>query len=465
MPPHPQNNPTYTLQSLTYHNRIVLDYTGHPILAFHHLPLTISSAVEGFRLEAWMRQDDRLSYHDIVARMRTELLDDGSRVPIFKSRALASRCNSFRDHAGCVAWRVRDCDTQSQSRAYMDGLRSVRERASNLIVGEDLSRVQRREFYAISRAPRSQVAASGARAAVSGLRVDGGDHHAAGIRESSEVSTVSAGQNGSARRSGQLGTRRYYQDDDIDTEWDEDANAMSTAGGNDLTVGVPESSGISMTSAGQSGPARRSGRLGTRRYYQDVDVDIEGDENANSMSEENENEALADNGSINENEDAALSDTNTADTTTEEPQFPPFSPLEEPYHEPPSPSPSPSPSSSTTSSTSSTPSLTSSPENPHDARNLIPHSLTEITHLQQALAATKQDFRRLTGQDPNWVDPMENYFSQWAALQSQLRIVLEKQGRVGMEEGTVLYGLEGWEGGIGEWRDARRESGEWGLGG
>ena len=40
---------------------IVLDQDNHPVKMYPVLPATISSAVEGWELEAWFRLDKRLS--------------------------------------------------------------------------------------------------------------------------------------------------------------------------------------------------------------------------------------------------------------------------------------------------------------------------------------------------------------------------------------------------------------------
>ena len=65
---------TYPLGYLLFNGRLILDYAGNPVRALRHLPLIISSAVGGFRVEAWNRQDiHRLGIDDILARLRTRI--------------------------------------------------------------------------------------------------------------------------------------------------------------------------------------------------------------------------------------------------------------------------------------------------------------------------------------------------------------------------------------------------------
>ena len=148
MPPPSQNNPNYDVEALTYKNRLVLDWKGDLIRRFIELPATISSNVEGWRTEAWVRNDPRVTYGDIVARMRTKEGAHG-RVPIFDNRALATRTSNFRDHAGSVSWR--DRASQARYRAFMDNLRTPAQRANNMTTDLDLTPAQRAAFYSMSR--------------------------------------------------------------------------------------------------------------------------------------------------------------------------------------------------------------------------------------------------------------------------------------------------------------------------
>ena len=128
---------------MRYKGRIVHDVAGNPVRDFQ-IPLTISSAVEGLRIESWMRSDDRLTLRDIEARMWTK---DGphGRKPCFSKRLLSKRASLARVKAGLISWMAkkgRDAQT-----AYMDSLRTPANRAANQVRDEDLS-FQQRAAYA-----------------------------------------------------------------------------------------------------------------------------------------------------------------------------------------------------------------------------------------------------------------------------------------------------------------------------
>ncbi len=53
----------------TQDGKIVLDKDGHPLRHFQHMPLTLTSVVEGWRLEAIKLSDHRIGYMDFRARM------------------------------------------------------------------------------------------------------------------------------------------------------------------------------------------------------------------------------------------------------------------------------------------------------------------------------------------------------------------------------------------------------------
>ena len=124
---------------MKYKGRVVLDFEDRPIKNFQ-LPATISSKVEGLRLEAWLRSDNRLSFADIEARVRTEVVEDGKRVPIFDKRILSKRASNARKRAGLISW-VRKRGRERQT-AYMDSLRTQAQRDNNLAKDSDLDAQQ-----------------------------------------------------------------------------------------------------------------------------------------------------------------------------------------------------------------------------------------------------------------------------------------------------------------------------------
>lgn len=82
---------------------IVLDEDNHPIRHFPVLPLTISTAAEGFRLEAWHRMDSRIEYNDIRARMLVRWpASRGRTAPLVGSFNM--RKTRARQTIRCLAW-------------------------------------------------------------------------------------------------------------------------------------------------------------------------------------------------------------------------------------------------------------------------------------------------------------------------------------------------------------------------
>ena len=120
---------------MKYKGRVVLDFEDRPIRNFR-IPATISSKVEGLRLEAWLRTDNRLSFADIEARVRTEVGDDGKRAPIFDKRILSKRASNARKRAGLISW-VHKRGRERQT-AFMDSLRTQAQRDNNLAKDSDL---------------------------------------------------------------------------------------------------------------------------------------------------------------------------------------------------------------------------------------------------------------------------------------------------------------------------------------
>jgi len=150
MLPNPPRNPNYVLGPLKYRGRVVIDLQGKEITDFRNLPLTIASNVQGFRIEAWMRQDHRIAYSDIAARMRTEVDANRNRKLIYGVKPLAARAMTFRDQAGCVAWK----DIQKRpaaSKSYMDSLRTPMQRRLNQCTNQDLTKEQRKNLWLVSR--------------------------------------------------------------------------------------------------------------------------------------------------------------------------------------------------------------------------------------------------------------------------------------------------------------------------
>ena len=135
----PRSAPTYHLGYLLFNGRLILDYAGNPIKAFRHLPLTISSAVGGFRIETWSRQDiHRLRIDDILARLRTRTTPNGQE-PLQRGGNLYNRSNNFRLKSGLIDFRNRNDVARTAARAYLDSLRTPAQRANNQALDRDLT--------------------------------------------------------------------------------------------------------------------------------------------------------------------------------------------------------------------------------------------------------------------------------------------------------------------------------------
>lgn len=136
--PVPWTNPDYEIGEMKYKGRTVLDYAGDPIRNFR-IPLTISSKVEGLRIESWMRSDNRLTYQDIEAREWTRDAPEerSGKAPMFNRRALSKRTSNARNRAGLISWipkKGREAYT-----AFMDNLRTPAQKAGNLTIGRMLT--------------------------------------------------------------------------------------------------------------------------------------------------------------------------------------------------------------------------------------------------------------------------------------------------------------------------------------
>ena len=142
-PPEPRNNPTYQLGVMRYNGHIVLDTSGSPIRDFR-IPLTISSRIEGLRVEAWMRADDRLTLGDIVSRMWTKGGPGGTRVPSFDRRALSKRASLSRCRVGIISWLPKK--GRDEHTAFMDSLRTPEQRANNKAMDRDLTTEEKNAY-------------------------------------------------------------------------------------------------------------------------------------------------------------------------------------------------------------------------------------------------------------------------------------------------------------------------------
>ena len=159
----PGSAPNYRISYLLFNGQLVLDYKGTPIRAFRNLPLTISSAVGGFRLEAWTRQDiQRLHIDDILARLRTWHTPNGPK-PLKRNVDLRDRANDFRLRSGLISFRGLKTADRDAPRAYLDSLRTPAQKASNQAADRDLTKDEFDTVKKLGRkGPRNAAAGSSA---------------------------------------------------------------------------------------------------------------------------------------------------------------------------------------------------------------------------------------------------------------------------------------------------------------
>ncbi|KAL8901527.1 MAG: hypothetical protein Q9207_005157 [Kuettlingeria erythrocarpa] len=108
-----------------FHGHIVLDPSHRPVRAWPELNLTLSSKVEGFRLEALQRINPHISSRDLLARMLPKITIERSRKPDtvrsqLKANALSMRKREFRGRNGMLSWKIRE--GSKEIREYMDSL-------------------------------------------------------------------------------------------------------------------------------------------------------------------------------------------------------------------------------------------------------------------------------------------------------------------------------------------------------
>ncbi|KAL9014495.1 MAG: hypothetical protein Q9173_000875 [Seirophora scorigena] len=104
---------------------LVIDSTNRPVRAWPELNLTVSSNVEGFRLEALQRTNPHISASDILARMPpniTKARKGGLEVipQQLKPNALSMRKRVFRGNNGMLSWMPRE--GTSEIKHYLDSL-------------------------------------------------------------------------------------------------------------------------------------------------------------------------------------------------------------------------------------------------------------------------------------------------------------------------------------------------------
>ncbi|KAI4265790.1 MAG: hypothetical protein L6R35_007037, partial [Caloplaca aegaea] len=112
----PETEPSYPVETWIWHGYIMLDYDGYPMRAFQALPATISSKEDGCFLEGMFREDPRIMWDDIIARVPWKEVPRAAPSPsetpslyepIIDFHAMSMRCARFRNQAACISWKRR----------------------------------------------------------------------------------------------------------------------------------------------------------------------------------------------------------------------------------------------------------------------------------------------------------------------------------------------------------------------
>ena len=151
------------VETLKYGGKLLLDFREKPVRDFPSLPLVISSKVEGWRVEAWMRSDSRMKMTDIVARIPVKwaINDAGNQapVPIYNSGSVRERARIFRNDAGLITWKPGGSDPKIEK--FMDELRSPNERLNNQAIGRDLTDLEKASMAKLNVGTRPDRAKDG----------------------------------------------------------------------------------------------------------------------------------------------------------------------------------------------------------------------------------------------------------------------------------------------------------------
>lgn len=104
---------TYKLKNWYYNGKLVVDRNKDIVRKFRNIPDVLSSQYPGAFLEAIKREDRRISYIDILARMPSKIkIDIGNGLytekALYCSTTLLRRSTNFRLRAGILCWARND---------------------------------------------------------------------------------------------------------------------------------------------------------------------------------------------------------------------------------------------------------------------------------------------------------------------------------------------------------------------
>ena len=93
---------------------------------FSGLPATLSSAVEGFRMDAIQKSNPKITWADILARTPSRFIDwRGATRGALTVTALSNKTTRFRRQAGVLSWEVKDADCNRVCKDFFRQLMGV----------------------------------------------------------------------------------------------------------------------------------------------------------------------------------------------------------------------------------------------------------------------------------------------------------------------------------------------------
>lgn len=399
---------TSDIGTLRFNGHPVIDFQDRPIRAFD-IPWAISSNIEGYRVEAWTRADPRLNYKDILARLYTKP-NGTKRVPLTNSKGLATRRKRFREEVGLVSWGVQHANPEA--RAFFQSLRSPAQILYNLAVQRDITISERSNYTWITIEKDVDADKVTADLLAKKMMIFRREYRNA-IKSYPEDEFKPGAQDESifkpgARNGGELFRLTYGEQDDkadpgLEKVPEHDVARRSGASSSSRS---PHQAAQNRTTGGFGSMAQQDNALTDDGEVQNHIDYLD----AESWQNDGPAESAA----------ALYARRQTAGNPNEVP---------------------------------SNASVRSEVEDPTDSRNDKPTSMEEVQMLQSALEQTIADFKELSGgSTPDWTNTMDNYFSQWDALQKQFDTVWMELWN--NSNSPALRGPGRWTGGIANWRTA-----------
>ena len=394
--------PTYTVGDMMHQGRVVVGLNGDHVRDFRNLPKAISSKVEGWRVNAWVREDERIGHDDIMARLRTEVVAN-TRKRIFSKRKIEGRLTRARDALGLIAWNRRDDAAGRGKKQYFDSLRSAHQKANNLSVGRSLTQQER--AAAKSRAMNTRhYATTGASNAA----------YIAGIQARAGASSSNvAGQSGQAGEEDSDEEESETEENVEGDDMEEDESEEEDDGSGDEGAGEADDGGVVEDDEQEHGD--NSIVDGAEEPSSDHDEDWE--DVSDGLDDALPQDPIDDSEVDHEDDGAPSHDESSSDSSSDD-------------------------------NSQDTPSLRvpGMHSDPQDSRNDTPADAKERKWVSMALAMTISHFRTLTGARVFHRGRTSSYSWQWRRLQDQLDTWYNTNKPA--ESKPQLVYRHRWEGGI-----------------